>query len=159
MTEEGARRLRIPAALHEDRPFAPHAIDGPPQVVGLPLDLQLPLITMPVVRWWRRPPAPPVRKALAERPTPVADRFVGDGEAVFGPDLLYITEAEIDAIGQPHTGTDAAASETIAAIQGERRPVESFRRRPMLPHRSLTLTMPGLGIGLIDETVATYYID
>ena len=96
LAEESDRSSPIPSGLHEDVDHIPILVTRPPHVLRPALHPHEPLIEIPRIS--RAPPPPPSARILQpERPAPLADRLVRDGDAALGEEVLDVpnTEAEL----------------------------------------------------------------
>ncbi len=81
--EEFLRGSLVAPALHQDIEHIAVLIDGPPQVVGLAVDLQENLIEEPLVAWSRTPSSQLIGIGLPEPQTPLTYRLVRHNHATF----------------------------------------------------------------------------
>src|SRR5262249_40310386 len=64
-----------------------------------------------------RPSAPePIRVILPKLATPLADSFVGHGDAAFKQQLLHVAVAESEAIVEPDPVTDDCAGKAVVFV-------------------------------------------
>ena len=91
-------------------------VHGAPQVLLLPLDVHEQLVEMPRIPLSTARAAQPPRIDGTESPTPLADSFVGDGDAALGEQILHIPEAEAEAVVEPDGVTDNVGREAVAVI-------------------------------------------
>ncbi len=91
-------------------------VDGPPQILPPPLDgheefVQVPRVAQPA----SSAPQPP-RVVEPERLTPLADRFVRDRNAALGEEIFHITEAQAEAVIEPHRVTDDLGWKAVSVV-------------------------------------------
>jgi hypothetical protein len=96
----------VPAVLPEDVQDVAVLVDGPPQVLLFPIDLDEDLVQVPFVTRPGLPAAQRARVLLPELGAPAAHRLVGDGHAALEHELLDLAEGQREAVVQPHTVGD-----------------------------------------------------
>src|SRR5712692_3649390 len=110
------RRLLIASALHKNVKHVIVLVDSPPQVMPLPIDGEKHLIQVPLVA---RPPAPVtelIGVVLPKLPTPLADRFVGHGDAAFEQEFLHVAVAQGEAIVEPDPMADDFTGKAMVLV-------------------------------------------
>jgi hypothetical protein len=128
--EEAPGGCLVPPVLHEDVEHVAVLVDGPPQVLVLPVDLDEDLVQVPLVAGPWPTTAQSVRVGLAELGAPAAHCLVGDDHASLEQQLLDLAEAERESVVQPHAvGYDL-----------DRVTVPPIRRRRALHGRSPSTT-------------------
>jgi hypothetical protein len=97
LAQEGLGRVLVPPTLHEDIQHVPVLIDGPPEIVPLPIDGEEHLIKVPFVTW-SRPSAPElIGIGLPKLPAPLPDRFIGHDDSAGEQQFFHIAVAEAEA--------------------------------------------------------------
>jgi hypothetical protein len=91
-------------------------INGPPQVMPLAVDGQEHFVEMPCIPRARPAMTQLIRIILAEFATPLADRFVGDLDAVFHQELLHVAVAQGEAVVEPDPVTDDFTGKTVTLV-------------------------------------------
>ena len=96
----------IPPRLYENVDHVTVLVDGPPEILTAALNIHEQLVQIPRVAQatWSVPQPPSV--VGLERPTPVPNGLVGDGDAALGEQVLGITEAETKAVVEPDGVTE-----------------------------------------------------
>jgi hypothetical protein len=102
LAEELLRGPLVAAALPQDIENVAFLIDGPPQIVMLPLDRQKYLIKVPLVPRPRPAATELIGVLLATRAAPLTDRLIRHDHSTFQQQLFHITKAEAEAKVQPH---------------------------------------------------------
>jgi hypothetical protein len=82
----------VPPVLYEDVEDVPVLVDGPPQVLQSPVDLDEDLVHVPLVTGPWLPAAQRVGVGLPELAAPAANRLVGDDEPALEHQLLELAE-------------------------------------------------------------------
>ena len=93
LAEESDRSSPIPSGLHEDVDHIPILVTRPPQVLRPALHPHEQLIEIPRISL---APTPPSRILQPERPAPLADRLVRDGDAAFGEEVLDVPKLRLN---------------------------------------------------------------
>ena len=101
LAEKLLRRLLVAAALHQNVKHIVVLVDSAPQVMALAMDGQKDLTEVPLVTWLGSSVPQPIGVVLPKLPTPLADRFVGHGDAAFEQEFLHIAVAQGEAIVEP----------------------------------------------------------
>ena len=73
--------VRVPPALHQDIEHSPVLIDGPPEILALPIDRAEHFIQMPRVARPRASASELIGIRLSEFQTPLPNRLLGDKDA------------------------------------------------------------------------------
>ena len=113
LAEESDRSSPIPSGLHEDVDHIPILVTRPPQVLRPALHPHEQLIEIP--RIFLAPP-PPSRILQPERPAPLADRLVRDGDAAFGEEVLDVPKTEAEPVVQPHRVSDDFRRQSVSSV-------------------------------------------
>jgi hypothetical protein len=100
------RGLRVPPGGDQDVQHAPVLVHRPPQVMGLPTDLDEYLVEVPCVPGTSPAPAQPGGVGLPELRTSLPDRLVADDDPPFQHHLLHLAETEREPVIQPDTVGD-----------------------------------------------------
>ncbi len=111
LAEELLRRRLVPAALHKDIEHIPILIDGSPQIVRLPVDLKEHFVQKPLVVWSSSAPSELIGIGLAELPSPLTDRFVGDEDGTLRQQFLNVPIVEAKAEVEPNRVGDDLVGE------------------------------------------------
>src|SRR5437764_14658130 len=129
-------RVLVAAALHQHIENLALVIDGAPQVHPLAGDANHHLIEVPpVARSWAAP-SKPAGKPGPELQNPPPHRFIGNLQAAFGEELLYIPVAQCEPEIKPDRVLDDRRRKAMSAIrrighnQG-RYPISSSRATPL----------------------------
>ena len=80
LAEELLGCMLVPPTLHQDIEHSPVLIHSPPEIMALPIDRKEDFIQMPLVAWLRASASELIGISLAEFPTPLADRLIGDDD-------------------------------------------------------------------------------
>ena len=90
LAEASDRSSSIPSGWHEDVDHLPILVNRPPQVLRPALHPHEQLIEIPRISLAAPPPPQPSRILQPERPAPLADRLVRDGDAALGEEVLDV---------------------------------------------------------------------
>ncbi len=107
----------ITPLLDKDVEYDSVLIDGAPQPVALPADLERHLVQMPLVAGTCTPTTESRGVARAELRAPCPDGLVADDDAALGEQILNVTEAEVETKVQPHGVSDDLGREAVTAIE------------------------------------------
>jgi hypothetical protein len=106
----------IAPALHQDIEHVIVLIDSAPQVMALPVDRQKDLIEVPLITWLGASTLQLIRIVLPKLQTPLADGFMGHGDAALEQDLLHVAVAQREAIIEPDTMADDLTGEAMVLV-------------------------------------------
>jgi hypothetical protein len=116
-SQEPLGRLLVLAWLDQDVEHLPVLVDGPPQLVPVPVDLQLHLVQVPFVPQSRPASLHPVGEALPELLAPAADGLVAQRDAALGEQFLDVAVAEQEAVIQSYGMADDLTWEAKARVE------------------------------------------
>jgi hypothetical protein len=116
LAEKLLRRLLIASALHEDVEHMIVLVDSPPQVMPLTLNGEKYLIQVPLVTRSRAPVTELIGVVLPKLPTPLADGFMGDGDATLEQQFFHVAVAQGEAIIEPDAMADDLAGEAVMFV-------------------------------------------
>ncbi len=117
-TKKPFSRTLIAAALHQNINAIAVLIDGTPQILALPLDGHKDFVDMPGIP---QPSLSFFKFTRLGRPkllTPLADRFIRNGDTTFGQQLFDLTEAQREAVVQPDGMADYLRGKTVTLVAG-----------------------------------------
>jgi len=108
--------LLVAAALPQDVEDVIVLVNRSPQIMPLAIDGQEHLISVPLVPrpWSATPQLNGI--TLPELAAPLADRFVGHSDPAFHADLVHITVAQSEAVGEPDPMTDDFAGKAVVLV-------------------------------------------
>src|SRR5215475_7873990 len=164
LAQQPLGRLLVASALDQNIEHDPGLVDGAPQPVLHPGDLEHDFIEMPFVANAREPTTDPIGELLAKFARPLPHGFVADNNAARGEQLVHHAKTERKAEIQPHGMSDDLDREAISGIAGAggcRHPTRLLIpiRRRKYP-RATKLTVPLKGAGLRSERLrASYWAD
>ena len=101
LPEEAEGRQPIAARLHENVGRVAVFVDGPPQILLPPPDLDEQLVQMPGVALAAPAVSQPPCVVEPERSTPVPNRFIGHGDTPFGEEIFDIPETQAETVVEP----------------------------------------------------------
>jgi hypothetical protein len=102
--------------LHQNVEEVAFLIDGPPEIVALPIDRQKDLIQMPLVAGSVVPAPELIGIRLAELPAPFADGLIRHDDATGEQQFFDITVAQAEAEVELHTVTDDLDWKTMVPL-------------------------------------------
>ena len=116
--KEARRPLLVASPLHQDINRVAVLIDRSPQILLFALDghkhfIKMPHITESTLSLLQCP-----RVSRSKLPAPLANDFVGDGDASFRQSLFDFTETEAGAMREPDGMTDNFGRNTVSLIAG-----------------------------------------
>jgi hypothetical protein len=119
LTKEALGGALVPTLLDQDIQHFSVLIHGPPQIMTLPPDCDEYLVELPRVAW--APLAMPqlLGKGRTEFQAPLPHGFITNAHSSFGQQLLDITEAEAEAMIEPHGVGNDFRRKAIAAVKGQ----------------------------------------
>ena len=120
--------MPIPSRLHEDVEDVTVLIHGAPQVLLATLESDEHLVEMPGVSEPATSAPQSARILRTEPPTPLPDGLIGDVDTTAGQHVLHVSEAEREAMIEPHRVADDFKGET--GIRGSWACGNSASRRP-----------------------------
>ncbi len=91
-------------------------IDGSPKIAALASDINEQFVNMPDVAQSSLFSPQSSGIGRSEFPTPVSDRFIGDGDATFSEQVFDIAETEREPMVQPDGVSDDFRGETVASV-------------------------------------------
>jgi hypothetical protein len=97
--DEAPGRGLVPAVLYEDVEDVAVLVDGPPQVLQPPVDLDEDLVQVPLVPRPRLSAAQRACVGLPELATPPPHRLIGDGHAALKYEFLDLAERQRESGG------------------------------------------------------------
>ena len=118
--EEPLGRRRIAPALDQDVEDISVLVDRTPQIVLLAANADEHLVHVPLVAGLWPSPLQHIGEDLAEAQTPLADALVADDDPARRQDQLNITQAQTEAVIQPHGMLDNLGREAKATIRVRR---------------------------------------
>jgi hypothetical protein len=110
------------AALHQDVQDVAVLVDGPPQVLQPPVNLDEDLVQVPLVPRPRLSAAQRACVGLPELGAPAADRLVGDDDPALERQLLDLAERQREAEVQPHAMGDDLDRVPVTLVRQRRAP-------------------------------------
>ena len=126
----------IASVLDQDVQHDSVLVDGSPQPVPLPADLERHLVQMPLVAGSYASSTQPCRIRGSKLGAPLADGFVADDDPAFGEEIPNVTKAEVEAEAQPDGVGDDVGREAVAAIRRTSAGSGSDIRRGLSPIRA-----------------------
>jgi len=105
-------------ALYENIKGLAVVVHGPPPIGPFPLDGHKDFVDMPGIP---QPPLSFFKCTRLGRPkllTPLADRFIRNGDTTFGQQLFDLTEAQREAVVQPDGMADDLRGKTVTLVAG-----------------------------------------
>ena len=110
--------LPIASALHQDINGIAILIDGPPQILVFPLDgdkhfVEVPRVAEPSLSLFEFS-----RIGRSKLLTPLANRFICDGDPTFGEEFFDFTKAEAEPMVEPHGMTDNFRGKPVTLVAG-----------------------------------------
>jgi hypothetical protein len=120
LAEKPLRRRLVPPALHQDIEDLTLLIDGPPEIVPLPVTREKDLLQRPCVPGLRPPMAELIRIRLPKLAAPFAHGFVGHRDPACKQQFFHIAIAEAEPEIAPDRVADELDRETVRlrAIDG-----------------------------------------
>ena len=115
--EEALGGLSIAPILNKDVEDNAVLIDGTPEIVLHPLDLEEHFIHMQLVPGAWPTAAQAIGETLAEFLAPPPHSLVGDRDAPLGQEQLDVTQAEAEHVIQPHSMADELGREAMAVAR------------------------------------------
>ncbi len=106
LAEELLGGTLVPAVLDQDVEDMAILVDGAPEVMALPIDLEENLVEMPLISWSSTTAAELIRVRLAEFATPLPHRFVGHDDPTGEEELFDLSETEREAMVEPYRMCD-----------------------------------------------------
>jgi hypothetical protein len=116
LAEELLGGMLVPPTLHQDIEHSPVLIHSPPEIMALPIDREEDFIQLPLVAWLRASAAELIGIGLAEFPTPLADRLIGDDDPAREQQFLHIAVAEAEPEIEPDRVADDLGREAVVFV-------------------------------------------
>jgi len=116
LAEKLLRCLLVASALHQDVENVVVLIHGAPQVMAFAIDSQKHLIQGPLVPGLRTTAPQPIGVVLSKFLTPLADGFVGHGDAAFEQEFLHVAGAQGEALVEPDSMTDDFTGKAVILV-------------------------------------------
>ena len=116
--KEAHRGVQIPSRLHEDVEDVTVLIHGAPQVLLATLDRDEHLVEMPGVSEPATSAPQSARIFRTEPSTPLPDGLIGDFGTSAGQHVLHVSEAEREAMIEPHRVADDFRGKPVSAVAG-----------------------------------------
>jgi len=110
------RGLRVAPLLDEDVQDVVVLIHRAPQGMAFTIDRQKPFIQMPCITRLRATATQPIGVILPKLPAPLADGFVGHGDAAFQQECLYVAVAPGEVRVEPDPVTDDFTREAVILV-------------------------------------------
>ena len=110
--------MPIPSRLHEDVEDVTVLIHGAPQVLLATLDRYEHLVEMPGVSEPATSASQSARIFRTEPSTPLPDGLIGDFDTSAGQHVLHVSEAEREAMIEPHRVADDFRGKPVSAVAG-----------------------------------------
>ena len=110
--------MPIASGLEKDVDHVAVLVDGPPEILLTPLNIDEQFVQVPGVA--HRSLAAPERARVRrpERATPLPNRLVGHDDAPLGEEIFRIAEAQTEPVVEPDGVTDDLGRKSIAVIAG-----------------------------------------
>ena len=118
LAKEAHRGVPIPSRLHEDVEDVTVLIHSAPQVLLATLDRDEQLVEMPEVAEPATSAPQSARILRSEPPTPLPDGLMGDFDTPAGQQVLHVSEAEREAMIEPHRVADDFRGKPVSAAAG-----------------------------------------
>ncbi len=118
LAKESHRGVPISSRLHEDVEDVTGLIHGAPQVLLATLDRDEHLVEMPGVSEPATSAPSSARILRTEPPTPLPDGLIGDVDTPAGQHVLHVSEAEREAMIEPHRVADDVGWKPVSAVAG-----------------------------------------
>src|SRR6266511_2087887 len=115
-TQETLGSYLIASLLDQDVQYDSVLIDSSPEPVAFAADLQRHLVQMPLVAGSHSSSSQPRGEGGAEPGAPLADRLVADDDTSFSEQILNVTEAAVEAEGEPYGVSDDIWREAVPAV-------------------------------------------
>jgi hypothetical protein len=106
----------VAAALHQDIEHRPVLIHGPPEIMALPIDREEHFIQVPLVTRLRASASELIGIRLAEFPTPLTGRLIGDDDPAREQQFFDIAVAEAEPEIEPYRVADDLYREAVILI-------------------------------------------
>ena len=117
--KEAHRGVPIPSRLHEDVEAVTGLIDGAAHVLLATLESDEHLVEMPDVSEPATAAPQSTRILRTEPPTPLPDGLIGDFDTPAGQHVLHVSEAEREAMIEPHHVADDCRGKAVSAVAGQ----------------------------------------
>ena len=117
LAKELGRGSSVPPGGDQDVQDSAVLIYRPPQVVGLPADLDEYLVEVPLVPRTRTAPTQSVGVGLPELRAPLPHCLVAEGDPTLGHHLLDLTETQREAVVQPDAVADDLRREAKSPVR------------------------------------------
>jgi hypothetical protein len=118
LPEEALGRMPISPGLDEDVDRITVLVDGSPEILLSPLDVDEQFVQVPGVAQPSTLASKPTSVIRTEGVTPLPDGLVGDGDAPLGEEIFSIPEAQTETVVEPDGVTDDHRRKSVAVVIG-----------------------------------------